>query len=160
MSLTDKNCCTDKAQRANGWPQRITSPNSAIIPNFLTELCPQSLQNLLVVNVVYNLAWRNNFLMNNAITVTQRPQTSSSYSTCIDWLDSHVEWGFPARVLPFGFLVMTINTGLFSCYDPQKKDVSFLMSTVHGQHKALLLLIGWQPRHKLHRDPPYVPVLP
>jgi len=55
---------------------------------------------------------------------------------------------------------MTINTGFICCYDPQKKGVSFLMSTVHSKHKAQLLLIGWQPRHKLHRDQLYVTVLP
>jgi hypothetical protein len=45
----------------------VSGPGFAIILDVFADLLPETLQNLLVVMLVNHLAWRNKFLMNNAL---------------------------------------------------------------------------------------------
>jgi hypothetical protein len=69
---------------------------------------------------------------------------------------------YSLRRLMFGFWIITVKPGFVSYYDPQEEVLVIfvlIQKLLADKHMPLLLLIGKQPRHKLHRDPLHVQVL-
>jgi hypothetical protein len=59
------------------------------------------------------------FLMNNAITVKKDHQQAFDVLPDLPYfLWAWKRLAFPLRRLLFGFWVITVNPGFFSCYDP------------------------------------------
>jgi hypothetical protein len=73
---------------------------------FLTDLLPQMLQNLPVVMLVNRLAWRNKFLMNDALTVKKDHQHALGVQLKLALLSLAVEsMGFSTEKSAIWFLV-------------------------------------------------------
>jgi hypothetical protein len=79
---------------------------------FLADLLAWTLQDLAVVMLVNCLAWRNTFLISNALTDKKDHQRALDVHPdllCFPWM-----W----RVLLFGFWAVIVNPGFVSCHDP------------------------------------------
>jgi hypothetical protein len=73
---------------------------------FLTDLLPQMLQNLPVVMLINRLAWRNKFLMNDALTVKKDHQHALGVQLKLALLSLAVEsMGFSTEKSDIWFLV-------------------------------------------------------
>jgi hypothetical protein len=87
------------------------------VQTFPEGLLPHTLQNVPVEILVNLTAWRNNFPMNNAITVKQGDLHALYFPPDLP----RFIWVWRARAFPltgllFGFLIVTVNADIVSSY--------------------------------------------
>jgi hypothetical protein len=156
MFLAAKNCCTDKALCTGTfllWGNKSWSHHLSECFQWTCSLrhCKPS-----GINAGNHLAWRNKFLMNNAVTVKRDHQHDpDAWPDLPHFLLAWRGQAFPLRGLLFGFWVTTVNSGFIFCCDPQEEVLvisDFIQQFLADKHMLLLLLICEQLRHKLHGD--------
>jgi hypothetical protein len=117
----------------------------------MADLLPQTLQNLLVQMVINCFAWRNKFLINNALKVNVLLMYDL---TCLPFF-RHGHDELPLKGLLFGFCAIPINPGSNPCYDPQEEVLvvsDFSQQVLAHKHMLWLLLVHEQLKHKLCTD--------